>query len=401
MQRLITIIGLQFYALALVALQMHFGVRTDEAKYLLDIPYPHPPLARFIFSLLDGWAYQELFWRVVLATLVIQAVWLVMGMAKPLGKNAELAAAACWLLSAAVIAQAGTVMMAPLTALQALVFVWLFMRPQKPSRDGSLVALFWLLSLLTAYQAVLFAPLVWAVLARGNGSLLRRGLLFVVPVVVLGLYTLTNPLVPASMLVHAGKDAAETLPMHLVGTLKLWLIGGSIVFSVFGTVGLLIRPKAGLLLSLLLVGAYVFIARYDYYAILFTPLLTTGFILRMQAWGPFKQACGWMSGVMAGLVLGCGTALSLWLVPWSVPTIIPHVIAAIDAHPSPRDTVLINGSFGHEWQQATRSIVRRYDLLFLDLAHAVICLTPCPDMAEEPQWTPLPDLPIDVYVFRP
>lgn len=385
----------------LASLQMHFGVRTDEAKYLLDIPYPHPPLARFVFSLLDGWAYQELFWRVVLATLVIQAVWLVADMARPLGKTARLAAASCWLLSAAVIVQAGTVMMAPLTALQALVFVWLFMRPQRPSGDGSLVALFWLASLFTAYQAILFAPLVWVVLARGNGSFLRRVLLFIVPVALLGLYTLTNPLVPASMLVHAGKDAAEALPMHLLGVLRLWLIGGSIVFSVFGTVGLLLRPKAGLILSFILVCAYVFVARYDYYAMLFTPLLTAGLMLRMEAWGIVIRPHGLLRATSTTILLMLGVGLSLSLVSWPVPTVVPKIIAAIDdAVPSP-GVLLIHGSFGHEWQQATRDSIERYTPGFTKTVKAVLCLSACPDMQKQPRWVRLPDLPIDVYVIRP
>ncbi len=380
---------------------MHFGVRTDEAKYLLDIPYPHPPLARFIFSLLDGWQYQELFWRVVLATLVIQAVWLVIDMAKPLGKTAQVAAALCWILSAAVIAQAGTVMMAPLTALQALLFIWLLMRPARPSGDGSLVALLWLVSLFTAYQAVLFAPLVWTVLQRANAPWQRRSALFIIPVLLLGLYTITNPLVPASMLVHAGKDAAETLPMHLLGVARLWLIGGSIALSVFGTVGLCIRPKPGLILSFILVCAYVFVARYDYYAVLFTPLLTAGLILRMEAWGTMIRPYRGMRSCATIVLFFLGVAMALSLVPWPVPTVVPQVIASIqEQDPSP-GLLLINGSFGHEWQQATSDSIKRYTPAFTEPVKAVICLTICPDMAEQPQWMQLPDLPIDVYVIRP
>ena len=77
MQVLITVAGLEVYALALAFLQAMSGVRTDEAKYLLNIPYPHPPAARFVLGLTDGWAYQEIFWRIVFATLLVQAVFLV------------------------------------------------------------------------------------------------------------------------------------------------------------------------------------------------------------------------------------------------------------------------------------------------------------------------------------
>jgi len=48
MRKLIAAVALQIYALLLAGVQLLGGVRTDEAKYLLNIPYPHPPLARFL-----------------------------------------------------------------------------------------------------------------------------------------------------------------------------------------------------------------------------------------------------------------------------------------------------------------------------------------------------------------
>ena len=52
MRRLTFILPLQAWAILLAFVQtLGGGVRTDEAKYLLNIPYPQPPLARWIL----GW----------------------------------------------------------------------------------------------------------------------------------------------------------------------------------------------------------------------------------------------------------------------------------------------------------------------------------------------------------
>ena len=77
MFRFLIIIGLQMYALLLAWMQSLGGIHTDEAKYLLDIPYPHPPLVRWMVSQTELYVHQEMLWRVVFATLMVQAVFLV------------------------------------------------------------------------------------------------------------------------------------------------------------------------------------------------------------------------------------------------------------------------------------------------------------------------------------
>jgi hypothetical protein len=389
MRRLITVISLEFYALLLAAWQMHVGVRTDEAKYLLDIPYPHPPLGRFIFNLLDGWAYQELFWRVVLATLMIQSVWLIVDMLKDSRLTARIAGAACWLLSAAVVLQAGTVMMVVVTALQALVLVWLLLR-EKPVQPY-LLALFWLGCLFTAYQAVLFIPLVLVLLWKANIGIRRMFLLFCVPLALLALYTLTNPLVIASMVNQVGKDAAETLLQHTIGTFRLWLLGGSIALSIIGTIGLFLRPKAGLLLSLVLVLVYVFIARYDYYALLFTSLLIGGGVLLLRRYPH--------TSLPLIVLMPLGLALCLWLTPMPSSSVVSQVYRAIDAEAGTGGILLV-GPFGHEWQYGTSSTILRFHTLFLPSARAVICLRACEEMQHQTEWDRLLDVPVEVWVRR-
>ncbi len=171
MRRLSTIIGLELYAFALAWMQALGGVRTDEAKYLLNIPYPHPPLARWILSQTEALPFQEMFWRTVFATLVVQAAWLVWTMAPDLPRRTRLAMCGCWLIAAAVVLQAGSIMMAPLNALQGLFFVWLYLRRDIDlSRSLGWLCLLWFASLFTAYQAVLFLPVVIAVVYRTRTS---------------------------------------------------------------------------------------------------------------------------------------------------------------------------------------------------------------------------------------
>lgn len=390
MQRLIATIGLQMYALILALHQLSIGVRTDEAKYLLNIPYPHPPFARFIISVFDGWQYHELFWRIVFATLVIQSVWMVIDLVKEQKKKAQIAVALGWLLSGAVVIQSGTVMMAVLTALQALVLVWLFLREK--SAEPYLVLLFWIVSLFTAYQAVLFGPLVLGILLHTKIGVRRAVVLCSIPVLLLALYTLINPLVPASMLNHAGKDAAETLWGHFTGVASLWLIAGSIIGSIIGFVGLFVRPKLELLSSLFLVSTYTFLSRYDYYAILFVPLLVAGIVLLLRRYPRFST--------LLIVLMPVGLMAVLWNVSFSPASVIPKTYAAIASvgHDDGEKVILISGSFGHEWQYGTKRTVLRYQSRFLASAHAVICLQSCKEMQDLLEWKRLESAPVEVWM---
>lgn len=381
-------IGFELYALLLAGVQWHAGVRTDEAKYLLNIPYPHPPVARFIMGLTDGWAGQELFWRVIMATLLIQAVWLVYSLTKDLSKPARVAACGAWLLSAAVVYQAGTVMMAPLTALQMLVFVWLLLKGRDNSAYAGLIGLFWLVSLFTAYQAVLFAPLALAVIFRLRIPFMRKAVLFVVPLILLALYTLGNPLAAASMIVHAGKDASQTFAEHALETAWIWAIGGSVIVSILGTVGMFVRPRFSIILSFVLVAAYIFLSRYDYYAILFTPLFTAGFIGLSER---VKSV-----SLPVAFLMPAATVVVMFLRP---PGLIPSLAQpAVQPHLPSEGQLLIAGSFGHEWQYISTLPVLRYHSNFLSRASAVVCLVPCEEMQKQPRFTRLLDLPVEVWL---
>lgn len=389
MRKLIATIGLQAYALALAWWQLSIGVRTDEAKYLMNIPYPHPPLARWIINITEQWSWHEVFWRIAFATLLVQAVWLIWDLVRNLRTSQRAAVVVAYLSSAAVLYQAGTVMMAPLTALQMLVFVWLLLRAKDNTSHAALIGLFWLASLFTAYQAVLFAPLVAAVLLKLRMPRWHQFLLFVIPLALLMLYTLSNPLALASMVNHGGKDAAQTLSFHFTETLWIWAIGGSGLHSILGTFGLAMKPRWGIIGSFILVTAYVFLSRYDYYAILFTPLLATGFTVFMVR---FPRLA-----LPVAFLLPLGTLLIIHgRPPQTVSAQLPQQVMERAGDFS--GDVLINGSFGHEWQFATPHPVLRYDKTLLPQAGLVVCLQECPDMTRQPHWMQLPALPVDVWM---
>jgi len=392
MKRPLVAIGLEIYALQLAFLQLGNGVRTDEAKYLLDIPYPHPPLARSIMGLTDGWMHHELFWRIVCATLLVQSVWFVMHIARRLSPWSRGSLLVAWLLSAAVVFQGGTVMMAPLTAVFGLVFVWLLLKERAPDpASAGLIALVWLASLFTAYQGILFAPLVWAVLHRSNQRLSVRLFLWTVPVVLLALYTLSNPLAAASMFIHAGKDALQLPVDRLTDTAFIAGIGGSIVLSIVGTIGLLWKPRAGLIISLLLVTAYVLLSRFEYYAILFTPLFIAGAFIVVSRFPVSKYLL--LIGVPVATVVLC------FLYPPVVePSPVPSVLQELNERAVGEGIILIRGQFGHEWQHASWSPIRRYHSTLLEDAKAVICLEPCDEVAAQPKWAPLAEMPLSVWI---
>lgn len=379
--------GLEIYALACAFYQFSLGVRTDEAKYLLDIPYPHPPLARFILSLLNGWAYEEIFWRIVFATLLVQAAWLILDSLKQCKPIVQTAGVAAWLLSASVLIQAGSVMMVVLTALQALLLVRLSLRdrPVQPY----LLGLFWLGSLFTAYQAILFFPLVFGLLQRSRCGIRRMFFILAVPVGLLALYTLTNPLALASFANQAGQDASETLLQHLTGTIRLWAIGGSIVLSTAGTFGLLLRPKAGLIFSFLLVIAFVFLARYDYYAVLFTPLFIGGLILLLRHLPS--------ASVSLMTLMPVGLVLSLMVATYNTVSIVPRITHVIDASSGTGDTLIVGG-FGHDWQFYSSRPIHPFSTSLLPEAHAVVCLAVCEEMQHQTGWRRLADEPVEVWV---
>ncbi len=390
MRRLISIIMLEAYAAALAWLQLQGGVRTDEAKYLLNIPYPHPPLARWILGLTDGWAYQEVFWRFVFASLLVQGVWLVWDMTLGMPWRQRRSISFLWLCASAVLLQAGSIMMAPLTSVEVLVLLWLLSKFQLREDRAGWVALFWLVSLFTAYQVLLFLPIVIAIFRKMRISRRAKILYVTLPILVLALYTLTTPLVLAAMVIKGQQGVQTALLEKFVGLGQVWMRGGSLIVSIVGTIGLLRSRQWELILTLLLVSAYVFLARFDYYAILFLPLFVTGMLFYSSRW-------------IFPAVLASEILLGVLIVGASLPSLLPEsharaVMRAIAEQEVRAGDVLIVGDFGHEWQYESAFPVHPYRQPLLAEARALVCINACGGIRLPKKWEQLGGTPIPVFI---
>lgn len=395
MRRIVVAIGFEVYALLLAGLQALGGIRTDEAKYLLNIPYPHPPLARFLLSLTAGLPFQEMFWRIVFASLLVQAVWIVEGMAKGLHGEQRLAAMGGWLLCAAVLLQAGSIMMAPLTALEGLLLLALLFRARRRGNAWSPwmwfgAGVLWAASLTTAFQAVLYLPVVVALFARAPLRFWQKMLYVTAPLLPAVLFALANPLILQSFLLAGGQNGGTPLLTRAVNLFQAWCIGGSIVLGIVGITGMILDRQWALLASVVLVCTFVFLSFRLYYAILFTPLFVAGAI-------PFIRRF-WHRPLSLPAPILLITFLCLLLFP---PQLRMGPARATMAKISERQAggdVLIAGSFGHEWQYESPFPVLRYNRALLPQAQAVVCLDACDGIADAEGWRQLPGTPAEVWV---
>ncbi|MBM3231195.1 hypothetical protein FJZ28_02595 [Candidatus Peregrinibacteria bacterium] len=375
LRRYLLVVLLQCFAILLALVQSLNGVRTDEAKYLLNIPYPHPPLLRFLMGNTEAFPFQELFWRLLFATLLVQAVWIVADLGRSLATEKRVTLCLLWLTAGSLLFQAGTVMMAPITALQGLIVVWFFLKSKKLDAGSSQlagVALFWLASLFTAYQAVLYAPVVWGIFRRNGCSSSRASVITVVPIALLLLYVAGNPLAISSFISAGGQNAGSSYEGITGSIVVAWLTAGSGILSVLGTYGALRSGRKELFISVLLLFTFLLVSFRAYYAVLFLPL----FIAGVAAHPAVLQK----SHLVAAAQLCCAVLL-LAQTPLSIGSSpARHVMQRINDLPG-TGVVLIHGSFGHEWQYESRIPILRYRSALLSKSKAVVCLERCPEVA--------------------
>lgn len=374
MRKALTAALFQAYVFALAALQALGGVRTDEAKYLLDIPYPHPPLVRAVLSWTELWPMQEAFWRCVFATLLVQAAWLVWTMAPDLPRRTRMALCACWLLSAPVVLQAGSIMMAPLNALQGLVLLWFWMRPDIGLRRSlGWLGLFWGASLFTAYQVGLYLPVVIALAARSRAPRRQQIACVLAPPALLALYALGNPLNLASFLLAGGKDAAEVMAAR-AGALA-WTVaglGGSGMLAVAGAAGVVRARAWPVAVSIFLLCAFIAVSNQSYYAVLLLPPFIAGAALLLRAVPRL--------GLPLLAATALGTLVLLVLVHLPLPLFVPGPARAtmrMLAEEGFSGEILIHGSFGHEWQYESAWPIARDVPARRAGAGAIVCLAEC------------------------
>ncbi|MBI2636185.1 hypothetical protein HYW84_02555 [Candidatus Peregrinibacteria bacterium] len=400
-----TIAGsLELLAVALANWQALGGIRTDEAKYLLNIPYPHPPLARWIFSLTEAFPFQEMFWRLLLSTLVVQAVWIVWDMTRKFHLAEDrIMVCAGWLLSSAALTQAGAITMAQIMAVQTLAFLWLRTPLEADTglasairRRPALIGLLWTATLFTSYPGALLFPIAWDALRRSGCSWKEMAAYLAGPAVLLALYTMTNPLALAIMLVHRNEGLGTGIAAKSAGFIRLWLVGGSGVASVAGTWGIIaVKRDWPLLFSSLLVFAFVLFSITPwYYSILFAPFFVGGlwkiFHHRRHPGAFPLSVC---------MIFACG--LIVWFVqPSRTPGPARETMLAISGLAPESGEVLISGPFGHEWQYESRNVIRRYRSEFAKDAAAVVCLNPCEPMFDTSGWKRLPGTPVETWVRK-
>lgn len=395
-------VGLQFwllelYALLLALLQSAGGVRTDEAKYLLSIPYPHPPLLRSLFASIATFPGQEFFWRFVIASVMTQAVWLLLDIGYVLSPLRRITLVVSWLLSTALILQAGTVMLAPVTGCFGLLCAVLALRPKPISKTSApLVGILWFFAIFSAYQSVLYLPLLIGVLRSAHLSWRRIVLFLGLPILLLAIYTLTNPLALASMLKVGSQDAPLALSLRLSNVLWICAIAGSGLLTLIGTVGVLTSGRMDLLLTMFLLVAYIILSSQQYYAILLTPILVAGMMTLLSR-----------RKISGQIFLPVHLMLTAVLVFLTFP----------DMHPTPaRATmrflrgqhitglVLIDGPFGHEWQYESTSPIGRFTQMLSTpveaTAAAIVCTKKAceEDLGEE--WMRMEGAPGEVWIHE-
>jgi hypothetical protein len=171
--------------------------------------------------------------------------------------------------------------------------------------------------------------------------------------------------------------------------LKLWVIGGSVALSILGLYGMVRSRDYALVLTLVLVTAYIFVGFRSYYAILFTPLLIAGLLSAPRL---LKS-----SAFLLALQIVAGIAIFLY-VPFtelSGARSIGNALRAAGVH----GEVLIEGSFGHEWQYLMPGPVKRYRPEFTKGVAVIVCLDQCAGIDLQ-EWQMLPGTKEEVWVKR-
>lgn len=378
--RVLTAILLELYAFLLTSLHMLGGVRTDEAKYLLDIPYPHPPGTRAILDFIGDMEHHEFFIRLFIATLLVQSVWFLWPCVKRVAAGAELLVCALWLASGGLILQGTSAMISTLNAWQGLVLLLVALRADRVAQLSYaktvyfFVALFWLWSLFTGYQAFLYVPLVLTIVRRSSLSLWQQILYVGAPVALLALYSFSNPLALVRMVGTVEKDVGLTLIERAITFGRLWWVAGSGLLSVIGTWGVFRSRRMDLIGAFLLLSSFIFLSNSPYYAILLTPLFLGG-VLFLR---------GTRQRLVSGTLLSIGIPVMLIVALVSSSPLIPNVARdtgrVLRSAGYTEGQALVVGPFGHEWQYYLPVYPVRYTETLEEASYeVVICRHECPE----------------------
>ncbi len=393
---LTAILLLEVLALVLVFLQLSGGISTDEAKYLLSIPYPHPPLVRSILGWTAAMPYHEFFWRFVFASFLLQAVWFVWDLGDVLKRPRRIALTASWLLSGAVVLQSGMIVMATVAALSGLIFLWWTLHPAPPKKPA-IIAVLWLAALFTAYQSAVYVPLVLAALLRAEKSKYKIFLYLCIPIALLCLYSLTNPYALAIMFSVPGQETVIPPFTRFVNISWVWIVAGSGLLSLIGTIGILSSMRLDLVASFGMLLGFVVLTTRDYDAILFTPLLIGGLFLL------FCKRRLTPSIFLTAHVASAAVVIFLSFPSFPETLARAHIRALSKYQVS--GTMLINGFFGHDWQYESPLPIRRFSQQLSAEAEAkagvfVCTKINCEDDVDTEHWQKLVGTPLEVWVRK-
>ncbi|MBP7114404.1 MAG: hypothetical protein KBA40_03050 [Candidatus Peribacteraceae bacterium] len=391
------ILLLEVLALVLAYVQFSGGLVSDEAKYLLSIPYPHPPFLRSFMGFTTEMPGHEFVWRFVFASLLLQAVWFVWDLGDVLSNPRRLTLAASWLLSSAVILQSGMIVMATGAALSGLIFLWWTLHPAPP-RKPAMLGLLWLMALFTAYQSAIYAPLVLSALLRSERSKMKVFLYLCVPILLICLYSLTNPHALTIMFAVSGEEMVIPPLTRFFNIGWVWIVAGSGLLSIIGTVGILSSVRLDIVTTFgLLLGFIILTTRY-YDAVLFTPLLIGGLFLLFCKRRLNAPVFLVGQAVCAGIIV----FLSF---PTFRETPARAEMKALSVYQLTGD-LLIDGFFGHDWQYESPFPVRRFSQGLSAAAEAkagiFVCTKPdgCEDSINDELWTRLPHTPLPTWVRK-
>lgn len=390
---------MELVALSFAKWHEYLGLQTDEAKYLLNIPYPHPPLVRTLMSWTEWIPGQDFFWRLLLASILVQLFWLVREMGKDLKHREQIILCGAYFSSTAFLLQTGTVMLSPVFAMFGIVFLWLRTRTDIVKNYPGTVALLWLGCVFSTFQGALLFPLVYALLRRSGIQKFQACAITAMPLLLLSIYTLGSPLVLATILIHGEQGATGTIMERLRGSAMLWVTGGGGIGSVLGTVGLLKKRDLSLLATAALVLVYTTLSvPFPFYAILWLPVLLAGThdVLRTREIGehvPLLPALA-LSGIILALILRPKIADTL---ARDAMSLITKEISCTD---ETKCNVMISGSFGHQWQHASTFPVVRYVPDQTGNARAVVCLSACEPMFNTSGWKRLESTSVETWVRK-
>jgi hypothetical protein len=408
-KKFIAIVLLEVIACLAVYIHLKAGVLTDEAKYLLSIPYPHPPVVREMMAWTKGWEWQEWFWRLVFASVMIQSIWLFASAQIVQEKKLMPIIALCFLFSPAIFLQSGTIMLVVPAAAFGMLMICTLLHPSKTTKIPTILfGILWLVALLSVYHSILFAPLVWSAMQASQGTVREKKICFYGPILLLILYSLSHPLALASMigvtkthtslsLIARGWDIADTI------------LRGSGLLTLTGIIGAIVEKNRPLLLSLFATLALICLSPQNYYVILLVPSLLAGTLFLLQREKISSSNPRIHSG--ANILLALHIPLSILIItqnfPSQAPSVARETIAWLSTNQQMTDApILIDGPFGHEWQYYSPLPLRKFSpTLRLEVekqSQLLICTkqTSCESDIDETLWKKKTGTTLEVWERR-